>query len=159
MNGELKGYLKMETIVAAAFNFFINGMIAALIYHKADYVATDVISIAIDLICTCLFIFLITAFFCRASVKRTKTEGILPTNSRIVRFLSKLFRLPVLFSIVMGLAAAIILSILIAPLFALFKIYAIPFGAYIALKSVFASLFGGGVTLLELYLGMCKTGE
>ena len=41
MNAKIKSYLKAEAIVAAAFNFFINGMIAALIYHKADRVSTD----------------------------------------------------------------------------------------------------------------------
>ena len=53
MSNELKSYLKTEMIIAAAFNLFINGMVAALIHHKADYVPTDVISIAIDLTATC----------------------------------------------------------------------------------------------------------
>ena len=157
MNKELKSYLKTEMIIAAAFNFFINGMIAALIYHKADYVPTDVISIAIDLTATCLFTFIISALFCRASVRRTKTAGILETKSRFMRFCGKLFRRPVLFGAVMGLVAAVVLWIVTAPLFALLGITALPFGVYVAFKCVFAALLGGGVTLLELYSGMCKT--
>ena len=157
MNKELKIYIKTEMIIAAAFNFFINGMVAALIYHKADYVPTDVISIAIDLTATCLFTFIISALFCRASVRRTKTAGILETKSRFMRFLSKLFRRPVLFGAVTGLVAAAVLWIVTAPLFALLGITALPFGVYVALKCVFAALLGSGVTLLELYSGMCKT--
>jgi hypothetical protein len=158
MNSELKGYLKTEMTIAAAFNFFINGMAAALIRHKADYVPTDIISIAIDLTATCLFTFIISALFCRASVRRTKTAGILEAKSRFVRFSGKLFRRPVLFGLLMGLAAAAMLYILTAPLLLLLGIYALPFGAYISLKCVFAALLGGGVTLFELYSGMCKAG-
>ena len=158
MDKNLKNYLKTEMIIAAAFNFFINGMIAGLIHHKAGNVATDVISIAIDLTATCLFTFIISALFCRASVKRTKTIGILETKNRFILFSSKLFRRPALFGLVMGIIAAAALFALTATLFALLGIASIPFGVYIALKSVFAALFGGGATLLELYSGMCKTG-
>jgi len=157
MNKELKIYIKTEMTIAAAFNLFINGMVAALIYHKADYVPTDVISIAIDLTATCLFTFIISALFCRASVGRTKTAGILEAKSRFMRFSSKLFRRPVLFGTVTGLATAVVLWIVTEPLFALLGIATLPFGVYVALKCVFAVLLGGGVTLLELYSGMCKT--
>jgi len=157
MNNELKSYLKTEMIIAAAFNFFINGMAAALIHHKADNVPTDNISIAIDLAATCLFTFTVSALFCRASVRRTKTAGILETTSRFMRFLSKLFRRPVLFGVLFGLAAAVALYILAASLFLLLGIAALPFGIYVAAKCVFAALLGGGVTLLELYSGICKT--
>ena len=155
MNKEIKSYLKAEMIVAAAFNFFINGMVAGLIHHKADYVATDVISIAVDLTCTCLFIFMITALFCRASLRRTKTLGILETKSRFMLFASRLFSRPFLFGLVMGLVTAAILFAPVALLFLLLGIYAIPFGLYVALKCAFAALLGGGVTLFELYSGMC----
>ena len=158
MNTEIKKYLKTEMTISAAFNLFINGMVAALIHHKADYVATDAVSIAIDLTCTCLFIFILTALFCRASVKRTKTIGILETENRFILFSSRLFRRPALFGLVMGVIAAAVLFALTATLFALLGIFALPFGVYVALKCVFAALLGGGATLLELYSGMCKTG-
>ena len=145
--------------IAAAFNFFINGMVAALIHHKADYVATDAISIAIDLACTCLFTFILTALFCRASVKRTKTIGILETKNRFIRFSSRLFRRPALFGLVMGIIAAVVLFALTAMLFALLGIAALPFGVYVILKCAFAALLGGGATLLELYSGMCRVGQ
>lgn len=32
----------------------------------------------------------------------------------------------------------------------------LPFFSYTMLKTVFCALLGGGVTLLELYAGMCK---
>jgi len=119
MNAKIKSYLKAEAIVAAAFNFFINGMIAALIYHKADRVTTDTVSIAIDLVTTCFLTFTITALFCRASVRRTKTADILKTGSCIVRFLSRLFNRPVLFGALTGIITAVVLFTLAAPLFAL----------------------------------------
>ena len=156
MTREIKAYLKTEMIIAAAFNFFINGMIAALIYHKADYVPTDIVSIAIDLTATCLFTVTISALFCRASVKQTKTAGILETKSRLIRFSSKLFWHPVLFGVLMGLAFAVVLWVLTAPLFVMLGIAALPFVVYVALKCVFAALLGGGITLLELYSGICK---
>ena len=158
MNSELKSYLKTEMIIAAAFNFFINGMCAGLIHHKADYVATDTISIAIDLTCTCLFTFIISALFCRASVKRTKTAGILEMKSRFMRFSGKLFLRPVLFGLVLGFITAAVLWLLTATLFMLLGIYALPFGIYVALKCLFAAFLGGGVALLELYSGMCRVG-
>ena len=94
MNAELKAYFSIQAKIAAAFNFFINGMIAGLIYHTAEVVPTDVVSIAIDLVITCLLIFTITAFFCRAGLKSTKTQGILPPANNFVRFLARLFRIP-----------------------------------------------------------------
>ena len=157
MNDELKSYLKIEMIVATAFNFFINGMCAALIYHKADYVATDAVNIAIDLTSTCLFTFIISALFCRSSLKRSKTVGILEPDNRFMRFSSRLYLRPVFFGIVFGIITAAILTALTATLFALLGVYAIPFGIYIALKCIFAALLGGGVTLFELYSGMCKS--
>ena len=66
MNRELAVYLRLQATIATTFNFFIGGMIAALIYHKADFVPTDTISIAIDITITCLLTFAITTPFCRA---------------------------------------------------------------------------------------------
>ena len=157
MNKELKSYLKTEMIIAAAFNFFINGMIAALIHHKADYVATDIISIAIDLTCTCLFINIISALFCRVSVRRTKTTGILKTESRFILFSSKLFKHPILFGVLTGTTAAVVLFSLTALFFVWLGIQMLPFGIYVALKCVFTAFLGGGATLLALYSGMCET--
>ena len=71
MNRELIAYLRAQAIIAAAFNFFIGGMIAALIYHKADFVPTD--AVVIDLTITCLLTFAITTPFCRAGLRRDKT--------------------------------------------------------------------------------------
>ena len=157
MNKELKGYLKAEAIISAAFNFFINGMVTALIYHKADVVAADPISIGIDLFITCLSICILTAFFSRASLRRTKTAGVIQQKNKAMLLLSKLSRFPVLFGIVTGTGAAVIIFILTVLVVRLSGVAAIPFGVYIALKCSFAAVFGGGVTALELYSGMCKT--
>jgi hypothetical protein len=157
MNEELKTYLKTEAIISAAFNFFINGMLAALIHHKADYVATDAISVVIDLAATCLPICIITALFCMASVKRAKTLGILETGSRMIRFLSRLFRRPVLFGILTGIAADIVLSALTVSILALLGIQSLPFGVYVALKCVFSALMGCCATVTCLYAGMYQT--
>lgn len=73
MNRELAVYLRLHATIATTFNFFIGDMIAALIYHKADFVPTDTISIAIGITITCLLIFVITTPFCRASLNRDKT--------------------------------------------------------------------------------------
>ncbi len=59
MNRELAAYLRLQVALAAAFNFFIGGMTASLIYHKADFVPTEPISIAIDLTFTYLLTFAI----------------------------------------------------------------------------------------------------
>lgn len=156
MNKELVAYLRVEAIVSAAFNFFINGFIAALIYHKADWVPADTVSIAADLVITCLFIFTMGALFCTASLRRTKTEGILTSQNPLMRRLSRLFRRPALFGLLLGALTAATLLALIAPAFALLGIRAIPFGGYILLKSVFSALLGCGVALLALYAGMCR---
>ena len=97
MNQEIRAYLRLEATVAATFNFFINGMVSALIYHKADSVPFDAVSIAIDLLLTCFFIFTVTVFFCRASLRRTKTYGILKNDTIAMHYLSRLFNYPVLF--------------------------------------------------------------
>ena len=157
MTGEIKKYIKAEAIIAAAFNLFINGMVASLINHKADAVATDFVSIAIDLTLTCMSICILTALFSHASVTRTKTAGILETGSRLMRFLSKLFRNPALFGGLIGFITTAVLFAAITPVFALMNLYALPFGVYVALKCAFAALLGGGAVALELYAGMCKT--
>lgn len=78
MNRELAAYLRIQAVIAATFNFFIGGMIAALIYHKADFVPTDIVSIAIDLGVTYLLTFAITVPFCRASCAETKPRAFWP---------------------------------------------------------------------------------
>jgi len=69
MNEELKAYLRIEITISAAFNFFISGMAAALIYHMADTVPVDRISLAIDLFITCLLTFSITSYFSNSLYK------------------------------------------------------------------------------------------
>jgi len=154
MNKELAAYLRAEAIVSAAFNFFINGMVAALIYHKADWVPTDAVSTAIDLFITCLFISTIGTLFCAASLRRTKTEGILTPKNSLMRRLSRLFRHPALFGLLLGALTAAVLSVLTAAAFMLLGIRAIPFGGYVLLKSVFSALLGGGGALLAMRAGM-----
>ncbi|HWR62163.1 MAG TPA: hypothetical protein VN580_11160 [Clostridia bacterium] len=156
MDKEIKAYLSIEMKVAAAFNFFINGMVTALIYRKADTVPTDTVSIAVDLILTCLFTFIVSSFFNKASLRRTKTDGILEAPNPVMGYLGRLFRRPVLFGALLGFSAAAVLFGLIAPVFALLGLKELPFGLYITLKTIFCALLGGGVTFIELYAGMCR---
>ena len=156
MDKEIKAYLSIEMKVAAAFNFFINGMIIALIYHKADMVPTGTVSLAVDLTLTCLFTFIVSAFFNRASLRRTKTAGILDAPNRVIGYLSRLFRRPVLFGALLGFSTAIIVIGLVAPIFAILGLKELPFSVYITFKTVFCALLGGGVTFIELYSGMCR---
>ena len=157
MNGQLKAYFRVQAVIAAAFNFFINGMIAGLIYHAAAEVPTNIISIAIDLIITCLLTFTITAFFVRAGLKSTKTAGILPPANRFARFLARLFRAPLGFGVLMGLIVGVALFIVIGPAFTLAGISTLPFYIYVPAKSLFSMLLGSGVTIIEMYAGMRKT--
>lgn len=156
MNEDIGSYLKIEANVAAAFNFFINGMIGALIYHQADWVPVDPVSVAIDHTITCLLTFTLTALFCTASLKRTKTAGILEQGKQKIRRLSRLFKHPLLFGILLGLLSSAVLCTLIAPLFALLGLKAVPFGWYIAVKTTFCTLLGYGATLTDLYVGLCR---
>ena len=157
MTDELKAYFSIQAKIAAAFNFFINGMIVGLIYHMAEEVPTDVISIAIDILITCLLTFTLTAYFVRAGLKSTKTAGILPPANRFARFLARLFRAPLGFGLLIGFASAIALSIVVGSVFILTGITALPFYLYIVLKPISCMLLGVGVTILEMYAGMCKT--
>ncbi|MCL2129755.1 MAG: hypothetical protein FWH35_05310 [Treponema sp.] len=154
MNNEIKAYLKTEAAISGAFNFFINGMAAALIYHKADSVSVDLVSLAIDLFITCTSICMLTAFFSKASLKRTKTCGILAGGGRPIRLLNHLFRHTFLFSVLAGLISATVIFALAASFSTLLAITDIPFGVYITLKCIFTALLGGGITACELYLGM-----
>lgn len=154
MTDELKAYIRLETAVAAAFNFFINGMVAALVYHKADYVPTDAISIIIDLVFACLLMCVLCAYFCRASLKRTKTARILEGGGAMLRRFGRLLRYPLLYGFVLGIIAAFVLSAVTVPLFAWLGVNMLPFGWYVVLKVLFAALLGGGVTRLTLYAGM-----
>ena len=104
MNRELAVYLRIQASVTAAFSFFIGGMAAALIYHKADFVPADAISIAIDITITCLLTFAITTPFCRASLRRDKTGGVLAAKTPLARLQARIFRRPVL--LVISLACA-----------------------------------------------------
>ncbi len=157
MNRELAAYLRMEATVAAAFSFFITGMLVALIHHKADSVPFDAFSIALDLLITCPSTFIITAFFGRASLRRTKTAGILANPAscnRAASLAGRLFRRPALFGLLLGLGVAAPLLALLAPLCALFGIAALPFGLYTALKCVLGALLGGGAALAALCAGL-----
>lgn len=156
MNEELKAYLGLEAKVSAAFNFFINGMISALIYHKVDLVPADTISVAADLILTCLLMFILTALFSTASLKRTKTLGLLEPGNQMIRRLSRLFRYPVLFGAVTGLAVASVLFIFFAPIFAMLGIKLLPFAIYISLKAMGCALLGSGATLMSLHIGLYR---
>ena len=164
MNKELKAYFSIEAKIGGAFNFFINGMIAGLIHHAAVMVSTDIISLAIELLSTCVLTFTITACFVRAGLKSTKTTAILPPANGFVRFLARLYNAsakgivyPLRFGVPAGFLAAVALYIITAPLFTFLKISALPFYAFVLGKSFFCMLFGAGVTVLEMYVGMCKT--
>lgn len=158
MNRELFVYLRLQATIAAAFNFFIGGMIAALIFHQADSVPTDVISIAIDITATCLLTFAITTPFCRASLRRDKTGGVLAVNTLMERLLARLSRRPVLLCVLLGLSAAAIFSALTACFFSLLGVTAVSFYLYIGLKSMFCAVLGAFVTFTVLYAGMCRIG-
>lgn len=156
MTKELRDYIRLETLVAAALNFFINGMIAALIYHKADAVSLNSVSISIDLLSTCLLILILAAYFCRASLKRTKTAGILEHGGMLVRRIGRLLAYPLLYGLVLGTLTAVVLTTLTLLFFALLGVYELPFYWYVAIKALFAMILGSGVTVLTLNAGMRK---
>lgn len=155
MNGVLAGYLRLQASNAAAFNFFIGGMIAALIYHKEDFVPSDALSIATDITITCLLTFAITMPFCRASLRRDETGGILTAKTPQARLLTRLYRSPVLFCASLGLCSALILSTLTVSLFTLSSVTTMPFYLYVGFKSVFSAVAGAFATCAALYAGMC----
>jgi hypothetical protein len=157
MNDELKAYLRLEAIVSAAFNFFINGMISAVIHHKADAVPADPLSLTFDLVLTCLLIFILGSFFSAASLRRSNTYGILETGGRFFKYLSRLFRRPILFGAGSGVLASLLLLAVLASLFALSDVRSVPFYIYITVKPVACALLGGGYSLTVLYSGMQKT--
>ncbi|MDR3645019.1 MAG: hypothetical protein P4M02_08100, partial [Clostridia bacterium] len=97
----------------------------------------------------------ITAPFCRASLRRTKTYGILPMKNRLTRLMGRLFGHILLFGAATGLTSAAVLFALIAPVFALLGVSAVPFTAYIAMKSIFCALLGGAAAIAGLYAGLC----
>jgi hypothetical protein len=158
MNRELAVYLRIQASVSAAFSFFIGGMAAALIYHKADFVPADAISIAIDITITCLLTFAITTPFCRASLRRDKTGGVLAAKTPLARLQARIFRRPVLLVVSLSLCAALILSALTALFFALLGVTALPFYLYVVLKSVFCAMLGAFASFVVLYAGMCNAG-
>jgi len=157
MSRELYYYLRFQAVISASFNFFINGMIAALIYHNADFVVTDAISVTIDITVTCLLIFTITAPFCRASLRRDKTGGLLAAENLPARMLAGLSRYPVLLSVSLSLCTALILSTLAVSFLALLGVSAVPFYLYIALKSVLSAMIGAFATYVLLIAGMYKS--
>lgn len=158
MNRELAVYLRIQVSVTTAFSFFIGGMAAALIYHKADFVPADATSIAIDITITCLLTFAITTPFCRASLRRDKTGGVLAAKTPPARLLARLFRRPVLLVVSFSLCAALILSALTALFFALLGVTGVPFYLYILFKSVFCAMLGAFAAFVVLYAGRCGAG-
>lgn len=156
MNEAVKAYLRLESIVSAAFNFFINGMVSALIYHKADWVPTDAVSIFIDLTLTCLLLFALSAPFCRASLRRAGTVGVLIAESPLARYLGKLHRRPFLLVALLCILSIAVSSILAIPAFTLLGIFQVPFYLYIMLKPLLAAGLGIFATRTLLYAGMCS---
>ena len=156
MNREIRSYIRAEVIASAAFNFFITGMVVALIYHKADYVPTDIIGFAIDLFIVCMFIGILTILFSKASLKRTKFLETQTGGGGLPRFISRLMRRAVLFGVLFGLVMFLAMFALIAPILILFSITEIPFGVYVPLKCAFCALLASGATALELFSGIHK---
>jgi hypothetical protein len=156
MNDELKANLRTQAMIAAVFNFLINGMITGLIYHNTEKVPTDVVSIAIDMVITCLLTFTITSYFCGANLESAKTAGILPPANGFIHLLARLFRTSLVFGILLGSVSAVVLSAVIAPIFALLGITALPFYLYVLYKLLFSALFGSGATFIAMYAGMCN---
>lgn len=156
MKSELAVYLRIQAAISAAYNFFISGMIASLIYHKADFVKTDALSIAVDLMITCIMTFAITTPFCRMSLRRDKTKGVLADKTHPARLFVWFFNRPLLLCAIFGLGSALILFVPAAALFALLSVKEIPFYFYILLKSVFCAALGAFATCSVLYTGMCS---
>lgn len=155
MNDQVKAYLRVEVVVSAAFNFFINGMIASLIYHKVDYIPADPVSIGVDLLLTCVPVFILTALFDSASLRRAKGTGLYASERKHVQELGRLFRCPLLFGAAAGLAVAAVLTALAAPVLFLLDVTTVSFWTYIVAKPVFTAVLGSGGTLLMLYIGIC----
>lgn len=156
MNKELVAYFRLQAIIAAAYNFFISGMISGLIYHKVDFVKADTISIAIDITITCLLTFFISTPFSRASLRRDKIEGIFTVKTPLARLLAWLYRYPVLLCVVLSLCTSLILSVLTAMFLSLLGVNAVPFYSYVAFKSVLCAVLGTFATCVVLYAGMCR---
>jgi len=159
MSRELASYLRLHAVIAAAFNLFIGGLIASLLYHKADVVPTDPVSIAIDLLITCLLTFAISTPFCRASLRRDGTGGVLSMNSPPARLLAWLFYRPAIMSVSLGICVALALFALLASLFTLLGVTDMPFYPYIAFKSALCAALGAFATVTMLYAGMCGTAQ
>jgi len=156
MNREIRSYIRAEAIASAAFNFFITGMIVALIFHKADYVPTDIISFAVDQFIVCMLIGILTILFSKASLKRTKFRETQTGGGSLPRLISRLMRRAVLFGVLFGLVMFLATFALIAPILILFSITEIPFGIYVPLKCTFCALLASGATVLELFSGIHK---
>ena len=157
MNREIHSYIKIEAIISGAFNFFITGMAAALIYHKADYIPADITGFAIDQFIICMCIGILTALFSKAGLKQKKLAETQTGGGSLTRFLSRLFRRAVLFGVFFGLVTFLAAFTLTVSIFALFSITEIPFGVYIPLKCTFFGLLSAGATALELYSGIHKS--
>lgn len=157
MTAELKAFYRLQAITAAAFNFFISAMITGLLYHKADAVPIDTISLAVDILITALITSVITAFFMRAAVMQTNTRSILPPRNKTFAALSRLFERPGRLGITLGIGIAVVLMCLILPLSVLSGVERVSFWGYVPVKALFCSLLGATITLTALYIGMCKS--
>ena len=154
MTEEFKKYIRFESLVAAVFNFLLNGMIIGLIYHNTNVVPMSVANISMDIALTCLLMFILCPLFCCASLRRTKTAGILDSGIRLLRWLSRLLQRPFLYGFTLGIFATIIFSTLAVTLFILYGVYTMPFSLYLILKVLFTALLGGSITALTLCAGM-----
>jgi len=150
MNREIRKFIVIEAIVSGMFNFFINGMASALIYHKADYIPADIIGFAIDEFIICMCIGILTALVSKAGLKRHKLSET-QTGGPFTRFLSRLLRRSVLFGTLLGLVMFLAVFALTFSIFTLFSITEIPFGVYIPVKCTIIALLAAGATVLELF--------
>jgi hypothetical protein len=78
----LKAYVRLKAAVSAA----LSGRLAALIHHNADAVPTNIVSISIDLLFTCGLMFILSGYFGRASLRRSKTMDILDSENQILTY-------------------------------------------------------------------------
>jgi len=156
MNREIHSYITIEAILSGSINCLLNGMVAALIYHKADYIPADITGFAVDQFIICMCIGILTALCTKASLKRAKLSETQTGGGSLPRFLSRLLRRAVLFGVLFGLVSFLAAFALTVSIFTLFSITEIPFGIYILQKCAFCGLLGAGATVLELYSGIHK---
>ncbi len=137
MKEAVKKILRTETIINLFTNAILNALCAFLINMRAETVATDFFSVAIDMFITCHCTAMLTTGFAVFSARRYKKLGVYTED----RWASGFPKNPVLLGLVIA-DIFFFVGLALGGIFALCTVTTMPLWIFVLYKGIFGAVIG-----------------